>query len=64
MVYALLRFLGVGHLASQSDESALVDLAAAAFRLIDHSAFHRYSARMLRDLGYDTPERLFTLINL
>ena len=64
MVYALLRFLGVVHLASQSDESALVDLAAAAFRLIDHSAFHRYSARMLRDLGYDTPERLFTLINL
>ena len=64
MVYALLRFLGVGHLVSRKDESALVDLAAATFRLIDHSAFHRYSARMLRDLGYDTPERLFTLINL
>lgn len=64
MIYALLRFLGVGYLVGQADETALVDLAAAAFRLIDHSAFHRYSARILHELGYDTPERLFTLINL
>lgn len=64
MIYSLLRFLGVGHLVTQSNASSLVDLAAACFRLIDHSAFHRYSARMLRDLGFHTPERLFTLVSL
>lgn len=64
MVYALLRFLGVGYLAKREDGGALVDLGAACFRLIDHSPFHRYSARILHDLGYDAPERLFALISL
>lgn len=57
-VYALLRFLFVGWMSRHDGEEALVDLTAAAFRLIDHTLFHRYAARILRELGADSLEKL------
>ena len=63
-VYALLRFLFVGWMAEREDEESLVDAAAAAFRLIDHTLFHRYSARILSGLNCRTPEEVFAVISL
>ena len=63
-VYTLLRFLGVGWMADKDDPASLVDVAAAAFRLIDHTPFHRYSASILRDLSLDTPEGLGSIVSL
>ena len=63
-VYTLLRFLGVGWMAEKECETDFVDVAAAAFRLIDHTSFDRYAAHMLQDLGCDDPERLYSLICL
>lgn len=53
VVYALLRFLCIGWTADKEDPSAAVDVAAAAFRLIDHTEFDRYAAPMLKRLGYE-----------
>ena len=63
-VYTLLRFLGVGWMVEKECETDFVDVAAAAFRLIDHTSFDRYAAHMLQDLGCDDPERLYSLICL
>ena len=50
-VYALLRCLMIGCLAEQGDTVHAVDIAVAAFRLVDHTEFDRYAAPLLRDLG-------------
>lgn len=50
-VYVLLRFLCVGWAAEHDEESALVDVTAAAFRLIDHTEFDRYAGPILESLG-------------
>ena len=63
-VYALLRFLFVGWMGQHEGEDALVDVAAAAFRLIDHTLFHRSAAYILRELDCDTPERLLPVLLL
>lgn len=63
-VYALLRFLGIAHMYDKNDESAFVDVAAAVFRLVDHTDFDRYAAYMLKDLGCDDWERIHDLISL
>ena len=52
-VYTLLRCLLVGCLAEAGDEVRAVDVAAAAFRLVDHTEFDRYAAPLLHDLGCD-----------
>ena len=54
-----LRMIGV--LATGYD---VVDVAAAAFRLVDHTAFDRYAARMMKKLGCDDFARIHDLISL
>lgn len=63
-VYVLLRFLCVGWTAEHPAQSAAVDVAAAAFRLIDHTEFDRYAAPILKELGCDAPARLSGLLCL
>ena len=63
-VYALLRFLGIGHMRDKDDESAVVDVAAAVFRLVDHTAFDRYAAQMMKELGCDDWDRVHDLVSL
>lgn len=52
-VYILLRFVCVGWMAGRENGDELVDVAAAAFRLIDHTEFDRYAGPILRSLGCD-----------
>jgi len=63
-VYSLLRFLGIGHMRDKMSASAFVDVAAAVFRLVDHTAFDRYAARMMKELGCDDWARVHDLISL
>jgi len=48
--YLLVRFLCIGRLVRQNSIDAVVDTAAAAFRLIEHSDFDRYAARILKKI--------------
>ena len=50
-VYTLLRCLLVGCLAQGGDAVRAVDVAAAAFRLVDHTSFDLYAAPLLREIG-------------
>ena len=63
-VYALLRFLGIGWMHDKKDPAAFVDVAAAAFRLVDHTAFDRYAAHMMKKLGCDDWDRVHDLVSL
>lgn len=63
-VYVLLRFLLVGHAALDASQNHLVDVVAAAFRLIDHTDFDRYAAPIFKELGCDAPNRLMELLCL
>ena len=63
-VYALLRFLAIGHMHNKDDESAFVDVAAAVFRLVDHTAFDHYAAQMMKELGCDDWNRVHDLVSL
>ena len=63
-VYVLLRFLCVGWAAQHSSVDAAVDVAAAAFRLIDHTEFDRYAAPILKRLGCDDWARLWEILCL
>lgn len=38
-------------MAEQTDTTAFMDAIAATFRLIDHTAFDRYGAHLLKELG-------------
>ncbi|MBQ7847441.1 MAG: flagellin lysine-N-methylase, partial [Clostridia bacterium] len=46
-IYALMRFLCLGCLVETYSEERLIDLLAAAFRLIDHTEFERYAGKLL-----------------
>ena len=63
-VYALLRFLGIGWLRGKENAEAFVDVAAAAFRLVDHTSFDRYAAHMMKRLGCGDLERVHDLVSL
>ena len=63
-VYALLRFLGIGHMHDRDDESAFVDVAAAVFRLVDHTAFDRCAAQIMKELGCSDWDRVHDLVSL
>lgn len=63
-VYSLLRFLGISCMRDQTDASAFVDVAAAVFRLVEHTSFDRYAARMMKELGCDDWSRVHDLISL
>ncbi len=63
-VYTLLRFLGINWMAEKESISDFVDMCAAVFRLVDHTAFDRLASHLLRTLGCDTPQKVFDLIIL
>ena len=63
-VYTLLRFLCVGWMAKRENPEDFVDAAAAAFRLIDHTEFERYSSQILRSFGCTDPQKIYDLIAL
>lgn len=63
-VYTLLRCLLVGCLAEKGDAVHAVDVAAAAFRLVDHTTFDLYAAPLLRELGCDNWAHIRLLLAL
>ncbi len=63
-VYMLLRCLLLGNLGEGGDEDRAVDVAAAAFRLVDHTEFDRFAGPLLRELGCDDLSRLTLLLSL
>lgn len=63
-VYTLLRFLGIGWMWGREKEADFVDVAAAAFRLVDHTAFDRYAAHMMKQLGCEDWDRMLDLVSL
>lgn len=63
-VYLLLRCLLVGCLAENGSITRAVDVAAAAFRLVDHTEFDRYAGPLLRELGYHEWSRVCLLMSL
>ena len=63
-VYVLLRFLCVGWMAEHTRESEAVDVAAAAFRLVDHTSFDLYAGPLLEQLGCSGWEQLQELLCL
>lgn len=62
--YAILRFVGVGWMADKTELSDLVDVCAAAFRIIDHTEFEPYAAMLLRKFGVHSRETLENLLVL
>ena len=62
-IYALMRFLCLGCLAERYDEKRLIDLLAAAFRLIDHTNFECYAGKLLRAYGCEVKDA-YKLIRL
>ena len=63
-VYTLLRCLLVGCLAEEGSVTDAVDIAAAAFRLVDHTSFDLYAAPLLRELGCDDWAHIRLLVSL
>lgn len=63
-VYTLLRCLLVGCLAQRGDAVRAVDVASAAFRLVDHTEFDRYAAPLLHDLHSDDWPHIRLLLSL
>ena len=63
-VYTLLRCLLVGCLAQRGDAVRAVDVASAAFRLVDHTEFDRYAAPLLHDLHCDDWPHIRLLLSL
>lgn len=61
-IYALMRFLCLGCLASEYSEEKMIDVLAAAFRLIDHTDFERYGAKILHSLGCGSEDALKLLL--
>lgn len=63
-IYALMRFLAIGCMAEHDGEAELIDTLAAAFRLIDHTEFDRYSVHVLKRLGCISPTALRDIVSL
>ena len=63
-VYVLLRFLSVGCMNEKTEESDLIDICAALFRLVEHTEFDRIASRLLHGLGCNQPADLWELISL
>ena len=63
-VYAVLRVLCVCAMAGQSNQTAFVDAMAATFRFIDHTAFDRYGAHLLKALDCADDAGLAELVML
>lgn len=63
-LYALLRFLSLGCMTNTESITDFIDMAAATFRLVEHTSFDHYVARIMKDLGCTTPQTIFDLISL
>lgn len=63
-VYALLRFLCVGRTAEACGTEEIVDVAAGAFRLMDHTDFERMAAHILKKLGYHDRQHIWQFLHL
>ena len=63
-VYALLRCLLLGCLAEQGDAVRAVDVAAAAFRLVDHTSYDLYTPSLMKELACDDWAHLRLLLAL
>lgn len=63
-LYALLRFLSLGYMADKTAVTDFVDMTAATFRLVEHTSFDHYVARIMHTLGCTTPQTIFDLISL
>lgn len=63
-VYTLLRFLAVGCAEHRRSRQDFTDVFAAAFRMIDHSAFDIYVSHFLRDLGWTSDDKMLEWIIL
>lgn len=63
-VYTLLRCLLLGCMAAKDDIQHAVDVAAAAFRLVDHTSFDLYAAPLLQELGCDDWAHIRLLVSL
>lgn len=63
-VYALLRFLCIGWTAEHGNIEAIVDAAAGAFRLIDHTDFDRYAVHVLKKIGCNDREHFHQILCL
>ncbi len=60
--YSFLRYNAIGYCYKHPENKSLFDLAAAMFRLIDHSRFNHNAAVILGKLNYNQPEKLKNLI--
>lgn len=61
-VYSFLRFNAIGYCIKDPTREAFVDIAAALFRLIEHSKFDNNAVIILGKLNYIQPEKLTNLI--
>lgn len=60
-LYATLRLVCVCRMADKEGRDELTDACAAVFRLAEHSDFHRYSPRLLEELGCGSFEKARSL---
>ena len=58
VIYTLLRFLCIGWIAGHGTEEDLINVTAAAFRLIDHTDFEHRAVQLLKELHSDDLSRL------
>lgn len=61
-VYSFLRYSAVGYCYNHPSGESFADLAAAVFRLIEHSGFDRNAAVILGKLNWSGPEKLKSLV--
>ncbi len=63
-VYVLLRFLMIGNADEENTKETYADIAAAVFRLVEHTEFDRYAGPMLKKICNDDYENASRLISL
>lgn len=63
-IYTLLRFLCLGCMPDCRTIDDVVDVVAAAFRLIDHTTFDRYAGAILTDAGCAELEDIRNILSL
>lgn len=63
-VYVLLRFLLIGNAEEEYAPDKCADIAAAVFRLVEHTEFDSYAGRMLKSVCDDSYENARRLICL
>ena len=63
-VYVLLRFLCIGWAVQHDSVQQIIDVVAAAFRLIEHTDFTRYAATLLYQAGCNDKKHMCQLLCL